>query len=223
MGLTRRRTVNLEGISDVLASPEAEAAAQRVAERALTLVKNDGNLFPLHVPGTACVAVLTESRDSQHGRTLATELKKRAANMTVIALDPAIPADEISRLAKDLNSCSATVLVPFVTVGAYKGTVALRAPYTALVNKLTAGKSPVVVIAFGSPYLIRSLPNIAAYIATFSTTVTSEEAVARALFGEIPISGHLPVTIPGIAKLGEGIQIGCGTAPCVVVKRDSHD
>jgi len=207
LGLTRRRTVNLEGISDVLASPEADTAAQRVAERALTLVKNDGNLFPLRSPASACVAVLTESRDSQHGRTLTAELKKRAANMTVITLDPGIPADEISRLAQDLGSCPVTVLVPFVTVGAYKGTVALRAPYMALAQSLTAGKSPVAVVAFGSPYLIRSLPNISAYIATFSTTTTSEEAVARALFGEIPIGGHLPVTIPGIAKLGDGITV----------------
>jgi beta-N-acetylhexosaminidase len=217
LGLTRRRTVNLEGISDVLASPEADDAAQRVAERALTLVKNEGSLFPLHDPAVACVAILTESRDSQHGRTLTAELKKRAANMPVITLDPTIPADEINRLAKDLGACPVAVLVPFVTVGAYKGTVALREPYQALVNTLTAGTTPVAVVAFGSPYLIRGIPGVAAYMATFSTTTTSEEAVAKALFGEIPISGHLPVTIPGIAKLGEGIQIGG------VTRRDAHD
>jgi beta-N-acetylhexosaminidase len=208
LGLTRRRTVNLEGISDVLASPEADEAAQRVAERALTLVKNEGNLFPLRAPAVACVAILTESRDSLHGRTLTAELKRRAPNMAVITLDPTFPADDISRVAKDLGACPVAVLVPFVTVGAYKGTVALREEYTALVNTLTSGKTPVAIIAFGSPYLIRALPNVTAYMAAFSTTATSEEAVARALFGEIPISGHLPVTIPGIAKLGEGMQIG---------------
>jgi len=41
----------------------------------------------------------------------------------------------------------------------------------------------------------------------------SEEAVARALFGEIPITGHLPVTVPGIAKLGDGIQLEAVNAP----------
>ena len=33
----------------------------------------------------------------------------------------------------------------------------------------------------------------------------SETAAVKAIFGEIPIGGHLPVTIPGIAKRGEGI------------------
>ena len=212
MGLTRHKTVNLEGIADVLASPEADAAAQRVSERALTLVKNDGNVFPLRAPAGACVAILTESRDSQHGRTLTSELKKRAANMNVITLDPTLPADEISKVAQNLSGCPVAVLVPFVTVAAYKGTVALREPYVGLVNALTSSKTPVAVVAFGSPYVIRSLPNVAAYIATFSTTTMSEEAVARALFGEIPITGHLPVTVPGIAKLGDGIQLGAVNA-----------
>jgi beta-N-acetylhexosaminidase len=213
MGLTRRRTVNLEGIADVLASPEADAAAQRVSERALTLVKNDGNMFPLHAPASACVAILTESRDSQHGRTLTSELKKRAANMNVITLDPTLPAEEMNKVAQNLSGCPVAVLVPFVTVAAYKGTVALRDPYVGLVNALTSNKTPVAVVAFGSPYVIRSLPNVPAYIATFSTTTMSEEAVARALFGEIPITGHLPVTVPGIAKLGAGIQLEAVNAP----------
>jgi beta-N-acetylhexosaminidase len=31
-------------------------------------------------------------------------------------------------------------------------------------------------------------------------------AAVKALWGEIPIRGHLPVSIPGFAKLGEGLQ-----------------
>ena len=42
----------------------------------------------------------------------------------------------------------------------------------------------------------------------FSTVPTSEVAAVKALFGEIPITGHLPVRIPGFAKLGDGIQLG---------------
>jgi hypothetical protein len=35
----------------------------------------------------------------------------------------------------------------------------------------------------------------------------SEIAAVKALLGEIPIGEHLPVTIPGLAKYGEGIQL----------------
>ena len=33
----------------------------------------------------------------------------------------------------------------------------------------------------------------------------SERSAVRALFGEIPYRGRLPVTIPGVAARGEGL------------------
>jgi len=37
--------------------------------------------------------------------------------------------------------------------------------------------------------------------------VTAEITAVKALFGEIDIGGHLPVTIPGVAELGFGIAL----------------
>jgi beta-N-acetylhexosaminidase len=48
---------------------------------------------------------------------------------------------------------------------------------------------------------------VSAYLATFSTVPPSEVAAVKALLGEIAIRGHLPVTIPGLAKYGEGIEL----------------
>jgi beta-N-acetylhexosaminidase len=69
----------------------------------------------------------------------------------------------------------------------------------------------VLLAALGNPYLVRSFPNVAAYLTTYSPTPTSETALAKALFGEIAITGHLPVTIPGVAKYGDGIQVPVAT------------
>jgi hypothetical protein len=44
-------------------------------------------------------------------------------------------------------------------------------------------------------------------MAAFSTATPSEASVVKALFGEIPITGRLPVTIPDIAAYGDGIQL----------------
>jgi beta-N-acetylhexosaminidase len=80
-------------------------------------------------------------------------------------------------------------------------------------NGLIAGKIPVTLVALGNPYLARNFPNAAAYVTTFSPTATSETALAKALFGEIPITGRLPVSIPGVAKFGDGIQLPATHAP----------
>ena len=58
----------------------------------------------------------------------------------------------------------------------------------------------------GNPYVIGDFPAIQNYVCAFSNATVSETAAVKAVFGEIPIGGHLPVTIPGIANRGEGLE-----------------
>jgi beta-N-acetylhexosaminidase len=62
------------------------------------------------------------------------------------------------------------------------------------------------VMAMGNPYLASDFPKIENYVCTFSNASVSEVAAVKALFGEIPIGGHLPVTIPNIAQRGAGLE-----------------
>jgi beta-N-acetylhexosaminidase len=63
------------------------------------------------------------------------------------------------------------------------------------------------LVAFENPYLLATVPTVPAYLTTFSSAAPSELSAVKALFGEMPINGHTPVTIPGIARLGDGIQL----------------
>ena len=47
----------------------------------------------------------------------------------------------------------------------------------------------------GNPYLADDFPAIQNYICTFSNVTVSETSAARALFGEIPMPGHMPVNL----------------------------
>ena len=50
VGLDKQKIVNLESISDVIDSPDSEQQAQTAADKALTLIKNEGGLLPLSNP-----------------------------------------------------------------------------------------------------------------------------------------------------------------------------
>jgi beta-N-acetylhexosaminidase len=63
-----------------------------------------------------------------------------------------------------------------------------------------------VVLAMGNPYLAQDFPAIQNYVCAYSNTTVSEVSVAKALFGEITIRGHLPVSIPNFAARGAGIE-----------------
>jgi len=127
--------------------------------------------------------------------------------MTIIPVDPLTSKADLAEISAKAQGFSEVVVAAFVTVSAYRGNVALAGNYPDFLNSLIAGKAPVTLVALGNPYLVRNFPSVGAYLTTFSPTPNSETSLAKALFGEIPISGHLPVTIPDVAKYGQGIQL----------------
>jgi beta-N-acetylhexosaminidase len=206
-GLHRRRTVDLEAIADRVGTPEDLELAGEVARKALTLVKNEGGVLPLKDPAAACYMILAGSRFSAQGREFQDEVRRRAPKARTYLLDPDLSEADLAGLARDSAGCAANVAVSYVTASAYRGDVALAGKHPAVVESLLASGRPVVFVSLGNPYLLRSYPGVAAYLAAFSTSVFSEKAAVEALFGETPAAGRLPVSIPGIAALGSGIGL----------------
>jgi beta-N-acetylhexosaminidase len=202
LGLTnKKKLVNLDAISDVLDSPEAAEKAQAVADHAVTLIRNDHDVLPLASAGRPCLIVITELRISQLGQRTIQEFRRRAPNLKVVSVDTGLPLAALEATAGDISACSAIVVGSFASVSADLKDVK---PFLTL---LSSSAVPMVLLPFENPYLLTSVPNATAFLTTFSSAQPSEIAAVKALFGEIPITGHTPVSIPGFAQLGDGIQL----------------
>jgi beta-N-acetylhexosaminidase len=213
VGLGSKRFVNLEALGDVLDSPEANEKAQEIAGRAVTLVRNNGNLVPLAAPEQACFVVLQENRFSTEGQAFIREVRKRLRNASMTTLDPSMPREQIDEATGRLGACQNYAVAAFASVTASRGSVGLGGELPHAVDAIVATGKPVVLVALGSPYLLRSFPSVTAYLATFSNVPPSETAAVEALWGAIPIRGHLPVSIPGLAQYGEGLQTAATRTP----------
>jgi beta-N-acetylhexosaminidase len=201
IGIVKKKLADLDEISDVLDDTEVAGRVQKMSDRAVTLVRNQSNLVPLAPQSKACLVVTVGARLSTYGQRMVTEFHRRVPSGHAIIVDPSMPLAALIAEAGDPGACSAIAIAIFST-----GTN----PYAdvpAFLDQLTAGRTPVVVIAMGSPYVVAGVPKAAAFLATFSPTVPSEVSAIKALFGEIAITGRLPVTVPGFAKYGEGIQV----------------
>ena len=205
LGLVKKRLVDLDGISDVLESPDEEERVQQLADHAITLLKNDNDLLPLSRTSTPCTVIASGNRISQYGQRLTIEFHRRVPGAKVTMVDPSMPEAVLEPGAGDTSQCSAVVVVLFGT-----GTPLAR-DLPAFFQKLTEGPVPVAIVAMGNPYVLGGFPKAAADIATFNATVASEVSAVRALFGEILITGHTPVTIPGLAQYGDGIHLAAKT------------
>ncbi len=212
MGLATKRTVDLDEIHSVVSSDESIAVAQRIADKSVTLVRNEGDLVPLKDPASAAFFFLAEGRASVEGAAFAAEVRKRSPGAKVFLLDSSMSDRDMQEAFDSASSASRFVVAAFANVAAYRGDVALGGSFPELVDSLIATKKPMVFLAMGNPYLLRSFPDVKAYLTTYSSVPVAEIAAAKALFGEIAIGGKLPVTIPGFAKYGDGIALAASRA-----------
>jgi beta-N-acetylhexosaminidase len=207
VGLDRKRFVDLEAMGDVLDSPEANEKAQEVADRAVTLVRNNSNLVPLAAPERACFVVMPEGRYSTEGQVFSQQVRKRMAKAPITTIDASMSRQQVDEAVGKLGDCRNFVIAAFAPVAASRGSVGLGGDLPHAVESIASLGKPIALVALGSPYLLRNFPDVAAYMATFSNVAPSEIAAVKALWGEIPIRGRLPVSIPGLAKAGEGLQV----------------
>ena len=229
LGLQDARLVDVKALDEVVGKPANLAFGQQVADDAVTLVRDNGKVLPLTSPvkkgGTTkaglpyttkeetrnqTVAVLfSDDVRTESGYVFAREFRARIPDAHVIYVDPHIAAGMSDEVVKAVDQAQTVVAAVYVVpmAGKVGNSVAMAdATGTLLQQVLDRAAGRTVVIAMGNPYLAAGFPKIENYMCTFSNASVSEISAVKALFGEIAIRGHLPVSIPNIAERGAGIQ-----------------
>jgi beta-N-acetylhexosaminidase len=237
LGLNKARLADLAQLSGQVAKPENVAAGERMADEAITLVRDNGKVIPLPSLGTSpgtpeavlpyqsltevrnrlVVVIFSDDLRTDSGRMLERQILARVPDARVIYVDARAAAGMKPAVVEAVDAAEQVIAAVYVIPTAGK---AMRAPGGGLTNTvamddatgslLTAildrAADRTVVLAMGNPYVVQDFPAIQNYVCAFSNASVSETAAVKAIFGEIPIGGHLPVTIPGIASRGQGIE-----------------
>jgi beta-N-acetylhexosaminidase len=225
LGLNQSRTVDLNAIATSVGKPQDIIFGQQVADSAITLVRDNAKVLPLKSKGTAKAALPYMSKEETHNETVAVlfsddmrtesgrafgrEFHARIPDSRVIYVDPRSAGGMSDEILKAIDQAETVVAAVYVipTAGKVGNSMAMAdATGTLLQQLLNHAAAKTVIVAMGNPYLATDFPNIENYMCTFSNATVSEIAAVKALFGEIPIRGHLPVTIPNIAQRGAGIE-----------------
>ncbi len=212
-GLNRRRTVDVSRVDDVVGAPEHLAIAREVAERSITVARDRERLLPLAGDDSMRVLSITYSDDVDPLAGLAFNriLRGRLGGLQTATL-PMDPDPEVmDSLLAEADSADLVLFSPFVRVRSSKGTVAVDSAVAAFVEQLV-DRRPTVVTAFGNPYIFSQFPDVGTYVLAWGQNAVCQEAAARALLGESPVSGHLPISIPPYLKRGTGIELGARLA-----------
>ncbi len=221
LGLDKNRVVDVTAIPKLVGNPENAIVGQRISDASVTLVRDKGNLLPLRTAGgdkalpvahqqikhssSLLLVILCDSVRSEDGRVLARQVRDRAPDASVIYVDPRVEVARSKGVLRATDRAQHVVVAVYVVPSAARmRTVARGQKHSAslpdstsnLLNGiLSRASEKTVVLAMGTPYLTEDFPAIQNYVCTFSNARVSEISAAKALFGEIPIRGHLPVTL----------------------------
>jgi beta-N-acetylhexosaminidase len=142
-----------------------------IAERAVTLVRDDSGLLPMSKATTVVVTDLVEGNP-------------------LLEFTPDLIIDSTTEQA----DVDADVLLLLLALRAKSGLGRITIPEVA--RRLAANHARrTIAVSFGSPYLLREIPEVSTYICAYGIQPVMQRAVIRALRGEIEMTGKLPVTI----------------------------
>jgi beta-N-acetylhexosaminidase len=216
LGLHRARLVDLNALPKQVGARDAAALADDVSARAVTLIKDDRNSVPLKVPREANVLFLSVVdypagwRIASPSRAFQPELRRRWPNTTAIELSDRATREEIELVRATAPRYDAIVAAVYVRASSASGRASLPAPLaellTQLANGTKAANTPFVAAFFGSPYAASAVPEVPAILLTYDLYDRAERAAVRAIAGDAKIGGRLPVSLPGLAELGAGLD-----------------
>jgi beta-N-acetylhexosaminidase len=208
LGLFEQRTVPLDGVPEIVGSRRFQAYARDLATRSVVLARDDrGIVDSLRTGPPRGIALVTygEENAGTVGNTLFRQLRAMGHRVTLFRLWPASGRASLDSARSIIRRNPYTVFAAAVKVSAWKGTVGLPEPVAKLINH-TAARRRTVLVSLGSPYLATQVPALDSYLLAWSANGIGEWAAARALTGEAPITGHLPVRIPPRLPLGAGLD-----------------
>jgi beta-N-acetylhexosaminidase len=209
LGLNANRLVDVDALNKKFGSAAWQKEAQEISDRGVTLLCDTSHRLPLDgtKPSRTLLLAFYADPEPYPGEDLERELRARFDSVTPLRADTKFVNASILKLPPP-ESYDIAILALFVRVSDRKGNVDVPAEQAALAEEIYKSGKPVITVGFGSPYLIERFPQADTWLAAFGISDVAQISVARALFGEIPVRGHLPVTVPGVnLKAGFGIEL----------------
>jgi beta-N-acetylhexosaminidase len=210
LGLHKNRLVDPAAVSKSVGRPEDIERALEIARRSITVVRNEGGVLPLRAEEPLRLLHLVMSSDARNDAIQGIpedELQDRRVAVRTISLGPEVSEETAARIVAQAREFTHVLASCFVRVAASKGTADMSESHARLLRALREAGPPLIVVSFGSPYLLRQFPEAPVYVCAYGSAESSQRAAVGALFGEYAVGGKLPVTLPGFYPYGHGLEM----------------
>ena len=207
--IEQNRFVDLNEIPKQVGTKKHLTLAKTIAEKSITLVKNDKRIIPIDKSKyeNIFLITITEGLGNESEESFQSLIQEEFPGSMRALVHEQTNDDYYANVLRAAQKADLLILPSFIRVKAYQGTVSLSHEHEAFITKLLSMKVPSVLISFGNPYLLSLFPKVNAYLCAFGDSKLTQKAMLKALLGEINIRGKLPISIPETKfKVGNGIN-----------------
>ena len=192
LGLQNLRPLSSEGINNALNNDSHAKISEKLYANALTLLKDEKQLFPLREKEVYYLP-LEEASHEAFLQELSKEIKVKKISFKEIL---SIPENAV------------------VIIGLHKDNSTAYKPYKIsweskrLINQVKS-RNKVILNVFGSPYALQDvdISGISSVLVSYENNLLSMKATAEAYLGKQKINGRLPVVVNEQIKYGMGIDV----------------
>jgi beta-N-acetylhexosaminidase len=208
LGIQRERFVDVARVNSAVASAAHEAAAASIAEKSITLVRDSAGLLPADPARIKTIALVAfgTPNDVNAGRGFASQLRAIYDSVAYTRLDENLTDAAFERAVASVLDADLAILATFLMPISGEGQLRLPRRAEDVAARIALTGKPALVVSFGDPYAPAQLPLARTYLVAWQPRgLHAAVAVARALAGLAPITGRLPIELPGAAR-GSGLK-----------------
>ena len=222
-GLDCQRTVPLDSIPRRVATREHRTLARDIARRAITLVRNEGQILPLveRTAGRVAVFVVTDSGDSRSdihrpgprytteapGTYFVQQLQRRIGSVQTRLLTSSSTKGDLEAAIAQAKASQLVILSVNARMRNASDRVRLPEVLEDFLADLARVRTQVVAVLLGNPYALPSFSAFPGVLCAYGDAEPLMEAAVEALMGEIEIGGKLPVSVSDRYAMGAGIPL----------------
>jgi beta-N-acetylhexosaminidase len=209
LGLVKDRITPIDSIDRVVGSKDVTALATEIAEHAITIVRDEDKLVPLK-PGKRVFNLAVTNGDDRAwiASPFVSKLKQAGVKVETVVLDERSTMEEVQKAVNRGKSADLVIASLYGRVrSGQTSSVGIPQAGARALSWLMSEEKPIVGISFGNPYLLESFRGLRTYVVTYGDMPTLQQAAARALLGEIDVTGRLPISLPGLYARGTGVQL----------------
>ncbi len=202
LGLSTTPTHNSEGLSKYLLRNQAVAVKEKLTEAAITLISDKDDIIPIKSINDVKLATLSFNKSirtpfqgrvndyiqAKHYHLMSHELKGQYVQLlqTLSQFDRVIVSIHTSGKQSAYSKELSQEMVGFLKE----------------LNK----KSNIIVVLFGSPYLLKRLGDLDNVLLCYDNNRMTQDIAAQSLFGVNAINGKLPITVSEKWPLEHGLD-----------------